>query len=105
MVSSSEPLSPPPPSSPSSSPPAINYDEEGRRLREDIIARVGHLQNVLTTAMEVSKERRDILTRRLLEQTNLRLEQAKARMDRILSEVKAKGLDFQKILKIFYLFS
>lgn len=62
---------------------------------------MGHLQNVLTTALEVSKERRDILTRRLLEQTNLRLEQAKARMDRILSEV-SKRLNFSKKFSILF---
>ena len=66
---------------------AINYDAEGQKLREDIVSKVGHLQTVLTTAIEVSKERRDIITRRILEQTNYRLEQAKERADRILSEV------------------
>lgn len=71
------------------SPAVPNYDEEeGRRLREDIITKVGHLQNILTTYLEVSKERRDILTKRILEQTNYRLEQAKVRADQLLSEVR-----------------
>lgn len=75
------------PISPSNGPDTINYELEGQRLREEIVKKVGHLQTVLTTAMEVSKERRDIITRRILEQTNFRLERAKERADRILSEV------------------
>lgn len=73
---------------------AINYDLEGQKLRQDIVQKVGHLQTVLTTAIEVSKERRDFISRRILEQTNYRLEQAKERADRILSEVSTRRLRF-----------
>lgn len=71
---------------------AINYEAEGEKLRQNIVSKVGHLQTVLTTAIEVSKDRRDLISRRILEQTNFRLEQAKERADRILSEVRRRRL-------------
>ena len=65
----------------------INYEVGGKRLRDDIIGKVGHLQTIFTTALEVGRERRDRLARRLLDQAHNRLERAKERADKILSEV------------------
>lgn len=84
---------------------AINYEAEGEKLRHNIVSKVGHLQTVLTTAIEVSKERRDLISRRILEQTNFRLEQAKERADRILSEVRRPVNRSAKPTNLFVLLS
>lgn len=67
---------------------SINYELEGQRLRHDIAEKVGHLQTILMTAMEVSRERRDLLLGRILQQTHHRLERARERAEHILSEVR-----------------
>lgn len=82
-------------------PPPVNYELEGKKLREDIVEKVGQLQTVLATAIEVSRERRDMLSRRLLEQVNYRLERAKDRADKILSEVS--GLMHRQEVDFFLL--
>lgn len=66
----------------------IDYELEGDKLRQDIVDKFGHLQTILTTAFEVSKERRDARLRRLMFNTNNGLERAKQRADQILSEVR-----------------
>ena len=75
-----------------------NYDMEGKILRQKILEKIGLLQTVLATALEVSRERRDIISRRIIDQTNFRLEQAKERTDRILSEVR----QFSNILALLW---
>ena len=67
--------------------PNLNYELEGQKLRQDIVDKVGHLQTILETAFQVSRERRDLFLSRLLRNTNNRLERAKNRADQILSEV------------------
>ena len=64
-----------------------NYRIEGEKLREEIIKRVNGLQTIIGTAIEVAKERRDTVSKRVLEQTNTRLQGAKDRADKILREV------------------
>ncbi|XP_027197448.2 uncharacterized protein LOC113791815 isoform X1 [Dermatophagoides pteronyssinus] len=66
--------------------PNLNYELEGRKLRQDIVDKVTHLQTILDTAFHVSRERRDLFLSRLLRNTNNRLERAKNRADQILSE-------------------
>jgi hypothetical protein len=44
------------------------------------------------TGIAVSKERKDTISRRILEQANIRLEHAKDRADKILREVSLKGV-------------
>nr|XP_046920013.1 probable serine/threonine-protein kinase ifkA isoform X2 [Dermatophagoides farinae] len=66
--------------------PNLNYELEGQKLRQDIVDKVGHLQTILETAFQVSRERRDLFLSRLLRNTNNRLERAKNRADQILSE-------------------
>ena len=66
---------------------AINLDKDGDRLRDEIVGRVSNLQTALTHAIEFSKDRREYISNKLLEQTNLRLEQAKERTHRFLSDV------------------
>lgn len=64
-----------------------SYAIEGKRLREDIVSRVSALQTILNNVAQVSKERRDFITRTIVEQTNYRLEKAKQKAEKILSEV------------------
>ncbi|XP_046920013.2 uncharacterized protein LOC124500036 isoform X3 [Dermatophagoides farinae] len=86
------PPPPPPPSQelnderPFYKQPNLNYELEGQKLRQDIVDKVGHLQTILETAFQVSRERRDLFLSRLLRNTNNRLERAKNRADQILSE-------------------
>lgn len=68
-------------------PSTVDYEEERRRLRDQIGRRMEQMQTVLSTAVEVSRERRDFITRRLLEQANTRLEQARKRAEQILKDV------------------
>ncbi|KAF7488807.1 hypothetical protein SSS_08180 [Sarcoptes scabiei] len=70
----------------------IDYELEGDKLRQDIVDKFGHLQTILTTAFEVSKERRDARLRRLMFNTNNGLERAKQRADQILSEPSTSEL-------------
>lgn len=66
--------------------PAINYREQGELLRQDIMRRAGQLQAVVASSMDLLKNNGDQIVRRLLEQMNLRLDQAKAKADRIINE-------------------
>lgn len=65
---------------------AINYREQGEQLRQDIVRRAGQLQQVVAGSMELMKNNGDLIMRRLLEQMNSRLDQAKAKADRIINE-------------------
>lgn len=63
------------------------YREQGEVLRQEIIRRAGQLQQVVASSMEVLKNSSDLIVRRLLEQLNNRLDQAKSKADKIINEV------------------
>lgn len=64
-----------------------NYRIEGEELREEIVKRVNSLQTVIGTAIQVARDRRDVISKRILEQANNRLQSAKDRADKVLREV------------------
>ena len=64
----------------------MNYREQGELLRLDIVRRAGQLQQVVASSMDLLKNNGDVIVRRLLEQMNVRLDQAKAKADRIINE-------------------
>lgn len=66
---------------------AQSYREQSEQLRQDIVRRAGQLQQVVASSMEVLKNNGDLIVRRLLEQLNGRLDQAKAKADKIINEV------------------
>lgn len=63
------------------------YREQGEQLRQEIVRRAGQLQQVVASSMEVLKNNGDLIVRRLLEQLNNRLDQAKSKADKIINEV------------------
>lgn len=62
-----------------------NYREQGELLRQEITRRAGQLQQVVAGSMDLLKNNGDLIMRRLLEQMNIRLDQAKAKADKIIS--------------------
>lgn len=65
---------------------STNYREQGEVLRQEIVRRAGQLQQVVASSMDVLKNNGDLIVRRLLEQLNQRLDQAKSKADRIINE-------------------
>ncbi|RWS25461.1 hypothetical protein B4U80_13076 [Leptotrombidium deliense] len=63
-----------------------NYKEQAESLRLEIAKRAGTLQKIVITAIDILKERGDVVMRKILENLNQRLEQAKSRADKILKE-------------------
>lgn len=63
------------------------FREQGEQLRQEIVRRAGQLQQVVASSMEVLKSSSDLIVRRLLEQLNTRLDQAKSKADKIINEV------------------
>lgn len=63
-----------------------NYREQGEQLRQEIVKRAGQLQQVVASSLELLKNNGDVIVRRLLDQMSARLDQAKTKADRILSE-------------------
>lgn len=63
------------------------YREQGEQLRQEIVRRAGQLQQVVISSMEILKNSSDLIVRRLLEQLNNRLDQAKSKADKIINEV------------------
>ena len=55
-------------------------------LRREIAKRSGQLQEIINTAMDVMKSRGDVVVRRILENLNLMIDQARTRADKILKE-------------------
>ena len=68
-----------------------NYREQGEMLRQEIVRRAGQLQQVVASSMDLLKNNGDLIVRRLLDQMNVRLDQAKQRADRILSDTAAQS--------------
>lgn len=66
--------------------PSINIKEQSEMLRQEIVRRAGQLQQVVAGSLDLLKNNGDLIVRRLLEQLNSRLEVAKAKAERILSE-------------------
>lgn len=64
----------------------IDYKQQGELLRQDILKRAGQLQQVVASSMDVLKNNGDLIVRRLLEQLNHRLDVAKSKADKIISE-------------------
>lgn len=64
-----------------------NYREQGEQIRQDIVRRAGQLQQVLSSSMDVIKDKGDVIVKRLLEQLNSRLDLAKSKADKIINEV------------------
>lgn len=62
------------------------YREQGEQLRQEIVRRAGQLQQVVASSMEILKNSSDLIVRRLLEQLNNRLDQAKSKADKIINE-------------------
>jgi hypothetical protein len=62
-----------------------NYREQGELLRQEITRRASQLQQVVASSMDLLKNNGDMILRRLLEQMNVRLDQAKAKADKIIS--------------------
>lgn len=69
---------------PASSETREKYREQAERLRSEINRRSGQLQKIVGAATEALKDRGDVVVRRILENLNTRLGQAKARADKIL---------------------
>lgn len=65
---------------------STNYKEQSEILRQEIIRRAGQLQQVVASSMDVLKNNGDLIVRRLLEQLNHRLDQAKSKADKIINE-------------------
>lgn len=65
---------------------STNYREQSEILRQDIIRRAGQLQQLVTSSIDVLKNNGDLIVRRLLEQLNHRLDQAKSKADKIINE-------------------
>lgn len=65
------------------------YREQSEQLRQEIIKRASQLQQVVASSMEVLKNNGDLIVRRLLEQLNSRLYQAKSKADKIINEVSS----------------
>lgn len=65
---------------------STNYREQSEVLRQDIIRRAGQLQQLVTSSIDVLKNNGDLIVRRLLEQLNHRLDQAKSKADKIINE-------------------
>lgn len=63
------------------------YREQGEQLRQEIVRRAGQLQQVVISSMDILKNSSDLIVRRLLEQLNIRLDQAKSKADKIINEV------------------
>lgn len=65
------------------------YREQGEYLRREIVSRASQLQQVISSSINSMKSNGDVIARKLLEQLNLRLDQARAKADRIISEVSS----------------
>lgn len=63
-----------------------NYRRKAEELRRDIGKRASQLQQIVLAAIEVMKDRGDVMFRRVLEHVNSRLDQAKNSADKILKE-------------------
>lgn len=68
------------------------YREQAEHLRSEINRRSGQLQKVVGAAIEAMKDRGDIVIRRILENLQTRLGQAKQRADKILKEPESGEL-------------
>lgn len=65
----------------------VNHREQSEVLRQEIVRRASQLQQVVASSMEALKNNGDLIVRRLLEQLNSRLDQAKSKADKIINEV------------------
>lgn len=79
-------------SSSSSSEDKQKYREQAENLRSEINRRSGQLQKVVGAAIEALKDRGDVVVRRILENLQNRLNQAKQRADKILGEPESSEL-------------
>lgn len=77
-----------------------NYREQGEVLRQEIVRRAGHLQQVVAGSMEALKSSSDLIVRRLLDQLNGRLDQAKSKADRIISEPATNEVAIRGLMSI-----
>ena len=68
------------------------YREQAENLRNEINRRSGQLQKVVGAAIEALKDRGDVVVRRILENLQTRLGQAKQRADKILGEPESGEL-------------
>lgn len=66
---------------------SLNHREQSELLRQEIVRRASQLQQVVASSMEILKNNGDLIVRRLLEQLNSRLDQAKSKADKIINEV------------------
>lgn len=69
----------------------MSYREQGELLRLEIARRAGQLQQVVASSMDLVKNNSDLIVRRLLEQLNVRLDQAKSKADKIINEVSREA--------------
>ena len=76
---------------PSSGDVAIKYREQAEHLRSEINRRSGQLQKVVAAAIEANNGK-DVVVKRLLENLQSRLGQAKERADKILKEPESGEL-------------
>lgn len=65
----------------------VDHRQQSELLRQEIIRRASQLQQVVASSMEILKNNGDLIVRRLLEQLNSRLDQAKSKADKIINEV------------------
>lgn len=67
-------------------PPLLSVREQSEVLRQEIVRRAGQLQQVVAGSLDLLKNNGDLIVKRLLEQLNTRLDLAKSKAERILSE-------------------
>lgn len=63
------------------------FRQQGETLRQEITQRASQLQSLISSSMGALKSNGDLIVRRLLLQMNQRLDMARAKADRIISEV------------------
>lgn len=65
---------------------AASVREQSEAMRQEIVRRAGQLQQVVSGSLDLLKNNGDLIVKRLLEQLNTRLDLAKSKAERILSE-------------------
>ena len=76
------------------------YRQQAEHLRGEINRRSGQLQKVLGAATEALKDKGDVVVRRILENLQVRLGQAKQRADKILKEPESGELAVKTLYSI-----
>lgn len=65
---------------------SMSLNEQGEILRQEIYSRANQLQQVVSSSLNSLRDNKDLIMKRLLEQMSVRLDHARAKADRIISE-------------------